>query len=58
MCLSGAGAADEDSIAFSIEEGAAGEFAQLALVDRGLGEDERVKVFEDWELGPADAIAD
>jgi len=37
MGLSGAGAADEDSIALGIEEGAAGEFAQLALVDRGRG---------------------
>src|ERR1700689_1803184 len=58
MGLSGAGAADEDSISLGIEEGAGGEFAQLALVDRRLGEDERVQVFEDWELGSADAIAD
>src|ERR1700691_3214769 len=58
MGLSGAGAADEDSIALGIEEGAAGEFAQLALVDRRLGEDERIEVFEDRELGAADAIAD
>src|ERR1700691_4748711 len=58
MGLSGAGAADEDSIALGIEEGAAGEFTQLALVDRRFGEDERVEVLEDRELGPADAIAD
>jgi hypothetical protein len=58
MSLSSAGAADEDSVALGVEESAGGEFAQLALVDRGLGEDERIEVFEDWELGPADAIAD
>src|SRR5665213_1383867 len=58
MGFAGAGAADEDSIALDVEEGAGGEFAQLALVDRGFGEDERVEVLEDRELGTADAIAD
>jgi hypothetical protein len=58
MGFAGAGAADEDAVALGVEEDAGGEFAQLALVDRRLGEDERVEVFEDRELGPADAIAD
>ncbi len=58
MGFAGAGAADEDSIALGIEEDPGGEFAQLALVDRGFGEDERVEVFEDRELGSADAVAD
>src|SRR5271163_1152424 len=57
MGFAGAGAADEDSIALSVEEGTGGEFAQLALVDRRLGEDERVEIFEDRELGTADPIA-
>jgi hypothetical protein len=33
---------DEDRVALGVEEGACGEFANLALVDRGIGEDELV----------------
>src|SRR5665213_477893 len=58
MGFAGAGAADEDSIALDVEEGAVGEFAQLALVDWRFGEDERVEFLEDRKLGPADAVAD
>ena len=53
-----AGAADEDGIAFGIQEGAGGEFANQPLIDRGVGEDELVQVFENRELGAGDAIAD
>src|SRR5450631_3601787 len=58
MGFASAGSADEDPVALGVEESAGGEFAHLALVDRRLGEDERVEVFEDRELGSADAIAD
>src|SRR5271163_4872905 len=58
MGFAGAGSADEDRIALGVEEGAGGEFAHLALINRRIGEDELVEVFEDWELGSADAIAD
>ena len=58
MGFSGAGAADEDRIAFGVEEGAGGEFAYLPFIDRSIGEDELVEIFEDRELGSADAVAD
>ena len=58
MGFAGAGAADEDGVALGVQEGAGGEFANLPLIDRRVGEDEAVEVFEDRELGPADAIAD
>src|ERR1035441_5439871 len=53
-----AGAADEDRVAPGVEESAGGEFAHLALIDRRIGEDERVQVLEDGELGPAHTVAD
>src|SRR5205823_6414596 len=56
MGFAGAGSADEDRIAFGVEESAGGELAHLARIDRRVGEDERVEVFEDWKLGSADAI--
>ena len=49
---------DEDRIAFGVEEGAGGEFAYLPFIDRSIGEDELVEIFEDRELGSADAVAD
>ena len=52
------GAADEDCIALGVQEGAGGEFANLSLIDRRIAEEERIEVFENRELGPADAIAD
>src|SRR6187455_67780 len=58
MGFAGAGAADEDGIALGVQEGAGGEFANLAFIDRRVAEDKSVEVFEDRELGPADAIAD
>src|SRR5436190_23479406 len=58
MGFSGAGSADEDGVAPGIEESAGGEFAHLALIDRHVGEDEAVEVFEHGELGIPDAIAD
>jgi len=58
MGFAGSGAADEDRIALGVEEGAGGEFANLPFVDRRIGKDELVEVFEDRELGAADAIAD
>ena len=58
MGFAGAGAADEDRVAFGVEEGAGGEFANLAFIDRRVGEDELVEVLENRELGSADAIAD
>jgi hypothetical protein len=53
MGFAGAGAADEDGIALGIQECACGEFTNLAFIDRGIAEDERVQVFENRELGPA-----
>ena len=50
--------ADEDRIALGVEEGAGGEFANLPFIDRRVGEDELVEIFEDRELGSADAVAD
>ena len=58
MGFAGAGPADEDRIALGIEEGAGGEFANLSFIDRRIGEDELVEIFEDGELGTADAVAD
>src|SRR5258708_4939245 len=58
MGFPGAGPADEDGIALGVEEGAGGEFANLSFIDGGIGEDELVEIFEEGELGAADAIAD
>ena len=58
MGFAGSGAADEDRIAFGVEEGAGGEFANLPFIDRRIGEDELVEIFEDRELGSSDAITD
>jgi hypothetical protein len=58
MGFAGAGAADEDCVAFGVEEGTGGEFSNLPFIDRRIGEDERVDIFEDRELGSADTIAD
>lgn len=58
MGFAGSSAANEDRVALGVEEGAGGELAHLALIDRCVGEDERVEVFEHGELGAADAIAD
>src|SRR6478672_5203731 len=57
MVFAGAGAADEDCIALSVQEGAGGEFANLPFIDRRIGEGERVDIFEDRELGSSDTIA-
>jgi hypothetical protein len=58
MGFAGAGSADEDRIALGVEEGAGGEFANLSFIDWRIGEDELVEIFEDGELGTADAVAD
>ena len=58
MGFAGAGAANEDGIALGIQEGASGEFTNLPLIDRCIGEGERVDIFQDRELGSADAVAD
>ena len=58
MGFAGAGAADEDGVALGVEEGAGGEFAHLAFIDRRVGEDEAVEILQDRELGAADPIAD
>ena len=58
MGFAGAGSANEDRIALSVQEGACGEFSNLPFIDRRIGEGERVDIFEDRELGSADAIAD
>src|SRR5450759_2318907 len=58
MGFAGAGAADKDRIALGVQEFAGGEFAYQPLIDRRIGEDELVEVFENRELGPADAVAD
>jgi hypothetical protein len=49
MGFAGAGSADEDRIALGVEEGAGGEFANLSFIDRRIGEDELVEIFEDGE---------
>ena len=58
MGFAGAGSADEDCVALGVQEGAGGEFTNLSFIDWRIGEDERVDIFEDRELGPADTIAD
>lgn len=58
MGFAGAGATDEDGVALGVEEGAGGEFAHLALIDRRIAKDKSVEVFENRELGPTDTIAD
>ena len=58
MSLARARTADEDRVAFGVEEGAGGEFANLAFVYRRVREDELVDVLEDRELRAGDAIAD
>ena len=58
MGLAGAGSTDEDGIALGIQENTSGEFAHLALIDRGVGEDEAVEVLQDRKLGAANAVAD
>ena len=58
MGFTGSGAADKDRISFGVEEGAGGKFANLPFIDRRIGEDELVEMFEDRELGSCDAITD
>jgi hypothetical protein len=58
MGLSGARATDEYGIALGVQEYAGGQFANLTLVDRRVGEHELIEVLEHRELGAADAIAD
>jgi hypothetical protein len=58
MGFAGAGAANEDGIALGVQECAGGEFANLSLIDRCIGEDELVQIFENRELGATDTIAD
>src|ERR1700675_4685479 len=58
MGFAGSGAADEDRIAFGEVEGAGGEVANLPFIDRRIGEDELVEIFEDRELGSSDEITD
>src|ERR1700735_5579841 len=58
MGFSRARAADEDRVALGVEEGAGGEFANLAFVDRRGREEKLVEVLEDRELRAGDAIAD
>ncbi len=53
MGLAGAGAANEDGVAPAIEEHAGCKFPHLALIDRRVGKDEAVKVFQNRELGAA-----
>src|SRR5271157_2486365 len=58
MGFSRARAADEDRVALGVQEGACGEFANHAFIDRRVCEDELVEVLEDWELRAGDAITD
>src|SRR6185312_10399896 len=58
MGFAGARAADEDGVALGVQEAAGSKLAHLALVDRRVGEDERVEIFEHGEPGAAVAIAD
>src|SRR5271163_4291957 len=51
-------AADEDRVAFGVEESAGGEFANLAFIDRRIREDKLVDVLEDRRLRADDPIAD
>jgi len=52
------GAADEDRIAFGVEEGGRWQVRELALHRRRIGEDELVEIFEDGNLASCDAITD
>jgi hypothetical protein len=58
MGFAGTSAADEDRVALGVEERSGGQFANLPLVDRRVGEYEFVQVLEHRELGAADTIAD
>ena len=58
MGFSGARPADEDRITPGVEEAAGGKLTYLTFVDWRVGEDELVEIFEDRELGSADAVAD
>ena len=57
MGFASARSTDKDRVAFGVEERAGGEFANLTSIDRRVGEDERVYIFEERKLGPGDAIA-
>jgi hypothetical protein len=57
MGFAGASAADEDGVAFGIQEGAGGEFADQPFIDRGVGKDKRIEVLEQRELGAGEATA-
>jgi hypothetical protein len=52
VSLARARTADEDRVAFGVEEGAGGEFANLAFVDWRVREDELVDVLEDLRKAP------
>src|SRR5581483_7274318 len=58
MGFPGSGAADKDRVALGVDEGTGSEFANLPFIDRRLGKDKAVDIFEDRELGAADTIAD
>src|SRR5271169_1316593 len=58
MGFSRARAADEDRVALGVQEGACGEFANHAFIDRRVCEDELVDVLEHRELRASDAVAD
>jgi hypothetical protein len=51
-------AADEDRVSLGVQEGAGGEFANLALIDRGVRKDELVDVLEHRKLRAGDPVAD
>jgi hypothetical protein len=53
MGFAGAGAADEDSVALGVEEGAGRQLAHLSLIDGRVGEDEAVEIFQHGEFGAA-----
>src|SRR5712691_10247787 len=58
MSLPAARAADEDSVALGIQEGAGRQLAHLSLIHGRVGEDEAVEILQHWELGAADPVAD
>src|SRR5277367_4159759 len=58
MSFARACAANEDRVAFGVEESAGGEFANLAFIDRRIREDKLVDVLEDRKLRGDDPIAD
>src|SRR6266481_3225996 len=58
MGFAGARPADEDGVALGIQESAGSEFAQLALIDRRVGEEEAVEILQYGELRTTDAVAD